>query len=291
MSGSASSPPAVAAGHREGHLTGTGGVRLYWQAWLPDGDPRAVVLIAHGGAEHGGRYRYFVERAVPEGFAVYAVDHRGHGRSEGPRAYVDRLDHVVADLDRLVDLATAEHPGRPVFLLGHSMGGCVAISYALRRSARLAGLVISAPVAIIEGSALQRLAVRLLSALAPRAGVHRVDSRGISRDPAEVEAYDGDPLVHRGKLPARTVAELVAATDSFPRVLPELELPLLVVQGTADRVVPVASGPLVHERAGSTDKTLRTYEGYYHELFNEPAGKRDRPLGDVLAWLRDRTPA
>src|SRR3954451_16113079 len=131
--GSASSPPQVPARHAEDAFDGAAGARIAYQSWLPDGDqePRAVVVIAHGVSEHGGRYRYVVERLVPEGFAVYAIDHRGHGRSSGSKAQIDRMAHVVADLDTLIDRVKADHPGLKLFLLGHSMGGCVAIAYAL----------------------------------------------------------------------------------------------------------------------------------------------------------------
>jgi acylglycerol lipase len=287
MTGSAPSRSAVS--QRDGTLVGTGGIRLHWQAWLPEGTPRAVVVVAHGAAEHGGRYRHVVERLVPAGFALYAIDHRGHGRSGGPRAYVDRLENVVADFDRLVDVAADEHPGVPVFLLGHSFGGCVAVAYALRHQDRLRGLAISAPVALISAPAVQRLAMRALTSAAPRLGVHRVDSAHISRDPAEVSAYDDDPLVYRGKLPARTVHEMVCATRGFPGSVDRLSIPLLVMQGTADRVVEPAGASLIHERAGSADKTLKLYEGFFHEIFNEPAGERDRPLGDLVAWLEERS--
>jgi acylglycerol lipase len=292
VSGSASSPPAGNFEHVEGRLDGEGGVRLHWQAWLPPHPPRAVVVIAHGASEHGGRYRYVVERLVPAGYAVYAVDHRGHGRSEGPRAYLDRIVHVVADLDRLVVLAHAEHPALPVFLLGHSMGGCVAIAYALAHQERLHGLALSAPLAHLEAAPLPlRLVAKALSALAPRTGVYSVDASGVSRDPTEVEAYETDPLVFHGKLPARTVTGLAALVASFPDHLPDITLPVLVMHGTADPIVPVAAAHLIHDRIGSQDRTLRLYEGFYHELFNEPAGERDRPLDDLAAWLDERAPA
>lgn len=263
---------------------------MYWQAWLPSHAPRAVVVLSHGASEHSGRYRYVVERLVGEGFALYAVDHRGHGRSDGPRAYLDRIVHVVADLDKLVVLARAEHPDAPLFLLGHSLGGCIALAYAMAHQERLDGLALSAPVAVLEAAPLPlRLVARLLSALAPQSGVYEIDSGGISRDPAEVEAYETDPLVYRGKLPARTVTGVASVVEALPGQLPGIDRPLLVMHGTADRIVPPAGARLVHDRAGSPDKTLHLYEGFFHELFNEPEGERDRPLNDLVAWLAERS--
>ncbi|MGI8623233.1 MAG: lysophospholipase [Solirubrobacteraceae bacterium] len=288
---SASSPPEPATEHREGHLIGEGGRQLFWQAWLPeDEDPSAVVVIAHGAAEHGGRYRYVVERLVPEGFAVYAIDHRGHGRSEGSRAQIDRMAHVVDDLDQLIDRARKDLAGRPLFLLGHSMGGTVAIAYAIAHQDKLDGLVLSAPLAALEAAPLPlRLVAKGLSLVLPDTGVYQVSSEAVSRDPDEVAAYDADPLNHHGKLPARTVQELAHAVARFEADSSRLTLPLLVVIGTADRVVLPAGGRMVNDRASSADKTLMTYPGFYHEIFNEPAGERDRPLDDLAAWLTERT--
>src|SRR3954452_4726770 len=193
--GSASSPPQVAARSAEEAFGGTAGARIASRSWLPEAAPRAVVVIAHGVAEHGGRYRYVVERLVPEGFAVYAVDHRGHGRSSGRRAQIDRMAHVVADLDRLVDEVERRHPGLPRFLLGHSMGGCVAIEYALEHQDRLTGLVLSAPMAALEAApAPLRALARALSVVAPGLGVYQVESTAVSRDAGEVRAYQEDPL-------------------------------------------------------------------------------------------------
>ena len=284
----ASDAATVAAAHRTGTLTGAGGLRLHWQAWVPE-EPRAAVVIVHGASEHGGRYRYVVERLAPEGFALYAMDHRGHGRSEGARSLVDRMDNVVSDLDAFVDLVAAETPGLPLFMLGHSMGGCVSIAYALRHQEKLSALALSAPLAALEAAPLPlRLIAKGLSLVVPKTGVYSVPAGGISRDPAEVEAYDSDPLVYRGKLPARTVQELSDTIAHFEEQAPTLTLPLLLMHGTADEIVPDTGTRMVHERAGSTDKTLHRYEGYYHEIFNEPPGERDRVLDDLTAWLNER---
>ena len=288
---SASSAPDVTAIHHEGHLQGRGGKRLFWQSWLPEGDrdPNAILVIAHGAAEHSGRYRYVVEKLVPEDFGVYALDHRGHGRSEGARAQLDRMSSVVADLDQLVDLARHEHPGRKVFLLGHSMGGTIAVTYALSHQEKLDGLALSAPLAAIDAAPLPlRILARTLSLVAPGVGILRIEGGAVSRDPQEVRAYENDPLVYRGKLPARTVQELADTIGAFPHSVPDLTLPLLVMQGTADGLVPPAGARLVHDGAGATDKTLKTYEGYFHELFNEPPEEREVPLNDLAGWLRAR---
>jgi alpha-beta hydrolase superfamily lysophospholipase len=263
-------------------LTGAGGLGLYQQAWLSDGEPQAVIVIAHGAGEHSGRYAHVAARLNREGYAVHALDHRGHGRSEGPRALIDRLDNAVADLDALVVDVAGE---QPTFLLGHSMGGAIAVKYALAHQQRLKGLVLSAPVAALEAaSPATRIAARALSVLAPRLGVFAVDPSLVSRDPEVVRAYETDPLVHHGKLPARTVAELAAAVESFPDSVDAITLPTLIMYGTADKLVPPSGSVMLGERIGSPDKTVKSYEGLYHEILNEP--EQEKVLDDVCGWLR-----
>jgi alpha-beta hydrolase superfamily lysophospholipase len=238
----------------EGKLAGVEGVELYWQAWLPDADPRALVAIAHGVSEHSSRYAHVAERLVSAGYAAYALDHRGHGRSEGKRSQIDRLDHAVADLRSFVDLAAERHPGARVYLLGHSMGGAISIAYAVRHQDTLAGLLLSGALADPDAAnAVTRALSRVVSAIAPDLGVFSVDASHVSRDPAVVRDYEQDPLNHHGKLPARSVAELTTAVARFPDEVPGLRLPLLVMHGGADELTPVAGSRMVHERAGSED--------------------------------------
>jgi alpha-beta hydrolase superfamily lysophospholipase len=270
--------------HEEHRFSGAGGVEIYRQSWLPENEPRAVLVIAHGISEHSGRYLPVVERLVPQGFAVHALDHRGHGRSEGPRAVIDRLERAVADIDTVVDAA-----GPRPYLLGHSMGGCLAIAYTLRQPDKLAGLVLSSPVAVLEAaSPVVRAVSRVLSAVVPKLGVFGLDASGISRDAEEVRLYETDPLNYHGRLPVRSVAELAAEIETFPERLSELVLPLLVMQGTADRLVPVAAGKLVAAESSSPDKTLKLYEGGYHELFHDLPETREAALDDLQGWLSAR---
>jgi alpha-beta hydrolase superfamily lysophospholipase len=271
---------------RDGRLAGAGGPAIHWQAWIPE-HPRAVIVIAHGASEHAGRYRHVADRLVDDGYAVYAIEHRGHGHSEGPRALIDRLDRAVADLDALVQLAAAEHPGAPVYLIGHSMGGAIAISYALEHQDRLAGLILSGPVAALDAApAPMRLLARVLSALTPRLPLFEIDASLVSRDPAVVEAYVNDPLVNHGKLPVRTVAELAKAVDAFPGRVSAISVPTLIMHGTDDRLAPPEGSEMLNKRIGASDKTFVGYEGLYHEIFNE--SEQQRVLDDLSAWLSAR---
>jgi alpha-beta hydrolase superfamily lysophospholipase len=270
--------------HEDGKLTGVGGLERYWQRWVPDA-VRATVVISHGASEHSSRYAWTAEQLGARGYATYALDHRGHGHSAGPRAYIDRMDNVVADLDRVVD--TARQGGR-LFLLGHSMGGCVALTYTIRHQEKLDGLILSAPLAALEAaSPVTRLAGRVLSAIAPRLGVYDIDSSAVSRDPQVVRDYDADPLNYHGKLPARTVAELTTSVASFPEAVTRITVPTLVMHGTDDRLVPPAATDMLEARLGSSDKTVIRYEGLYHEILNEP--ERDHVVGDIADWLDAHT--
>ena len=280
----------MSASHADGRFEGAGGVEIYWQAWLPEGSLRAVVVLAHGASEHGGRYAWVGEHLASRGYAVYALDHRGHGRSGGTRAVIDRLERAVDDIDTMRATAIARHPGAPVFLLGHSMGGCLALAYALRYQDRLNGLVLSAPVAALEtASPAERVLGAILSAVAPAVGVFEIDPNLVSRDPEVVRDYEQDPLNSHGKLPARTVAEITSEVRSFHDRVPELRLPLLVMYGTADELVVPDGSVMVHERAGSRDKRIIPYDGLYHEILNEP--ERGRVVEDLAAWLDERVTA
>jgi acylglycerol lipase len=271
----------------EGQFAGIKGLEIFWQAWRVQAMPaRAVVVISHGAGEHSSRYEHVAIRYAGLGYPVYALDHRGHGRSAGPRALVDRLEHAAADLDVLIGLARREHPEVPLFLLGHSLGATIALRYALHHQDKLDGMILSGTLAVIDlPPAPVRLAAKALSAIAPRLPALSVDPATISRDPREVEAYRTDPLVHHGKLPVRTVAEIADATEAFPGQLGDLTLPLLLVHGSEDRLVSVRGSRLVYERASSDDKTLKIYDGLFHEVVNELPQDREHVLTDIGAWL------
>jgi acylglycerol lipase len=268
----------------EGEFTGAGGLRIVWRAWLPDAEPRAVVVIAHGAGEHIGRYEHVAARLVSSGFAVYGLDHRGHGHSDGPRALIDRVSNAVADLDQFVVMAAGEHPGKDVFLLGHSMGGCLALCYTLAHQQRLTGLMLSGPLAALDAApAPVRMLAAVLSALTPKLPLFGVDASLVSRDPAVVAAYQSDPLVYHGKLPVRTISELAGAVDSFPNAVGAITLPTLIMYGTADKLAPPAGSVMLGEKISASDKTVIPYEGLYHEILNEP--EQGRVMDDMCAWL------
>ncbi len=273
--------------HRDGTFTGSAGDTLVWRAWLPE-DPSAVVVLAHGLHEHCGRYEHVADRLNASGYAVYALDHRGHGRSGGTPANIGSMAGLVDDFHQLRRTAEEAHPGLPLFVLGHSLGGLIAISYVISHGeAGIAGLAVSGTLMdTSSANAVQRVAAPLLGRFTPNLGVVPLPADAVSRDPDVVRDYEQDPLNHHGKIVARTGAEIMLAVQEAVRRMPELTLPVLAMHGTADRLVPAAASQLVHDSLSSGDKTLKTYDGLYHEIFNEP--ERDAVLEDLVAWFDAR---
>lgn len=273
------------------HAEGTLSSGLYRQAWTVEELVGAVVLV-HGAHEHSGRYRHVAERLAAAGYAVHALDHPGHGRSPGRRGNIGSMAAAVDGVGELVRLAGDQHPGVPLFVYGHSLGGLIALQYLTGTpDARVTGAVLSAAALdTSSASAVQRVMAPLLSRVLPDLGVLTLDAETVSRDPAVVRDYRADPLNHTGRMVARTGAELMTTALAMPRRLPSLTLPLLVLHGGDDRLVPKAASEVVRAHAGSPDLTLRVYDGLYHEPHNEP--EKDEVLDDVVAWLdAHRTPS
>ena len=271
--------------HIEGNFRGVRNANLYHQAWLPEGDVKAVLLIVHGLGEHCGRYMNVVNHFVPLGYAVYGFDHIGHGRSEGMREVVERFTDFIDTLAVYHEMVKVWQTGKPLFLLGHSMGGLIASYYLLDHQADFSGAVLSAPLIKATGNISQAtiLMGKIFSALAPRMGLLPLDPNSISRDPEVVKAYTRDPLVFQGKTPARLAAELLKAMLRVSAEADKIILPLIVLQGSGDKLVDPQGAQILYDRAGSKDKTIKIYEGLYHEVFNEP--ERARVLQDVETWL------
>jgi len=273
--------------HQEGDFKGIRDLKIYYQCWLPEKDPKAVLLIVHGLAEHSGRYMNLVNHFVPLGYAIYGVDHIGHGKSAGSRVYVERFEDFTDTLKDFSHMIRDWQPKKPIFLIGHSMGGLISSIFLLDHQDELSGAVLSGPsVKVPDMSSVTILAGKLFSTLMPKLGLLALEADGVSRDPEVVKAYINDPLVYTGKITARLAAELLKAMKSAAAGASKITLPILIAQGSEDRLVDPDGAQMLHDTVGSVDKTLKIYDGLYHEIFNEP--EHQKVLGDVEAWLESR---
>lgn len=274
-----------------GPLSAGAGSKLFFQRWLPETPPRAVVLLAHGYAEHLGRYAHVATRLNQEGIAVFAIDHWGHGRSDGARGFVPRFSAFCDGMTSLLDLAKGEFPDVPRVLIGHSMGGLIATAHLLSHQQDYVGAVLSGP-ALKPGappSAATLIIGRLLSRFLPKAGILQLDSDAISRDPDVVAAYRADPLVHTGKMSARLASEMLDTMARVQAQAADIRLPLLIVHGSKDTLASPEGAQEMFSRISSPDKRFELLDGLYHEVFNEP--EREEVLDLVCAWLATHNPS
>ncbi len=288
LTGAAVTLPVMTTTRTERNFAGIGDVRIVYDVWTPDTAPQAVVVLAHGLGEHARRYDYVAQRLGAAGLVTYALDHRGHGRSGGKRVLVRDISEYTADFDTLVGIATREYPGCKRIVLGHSMGGGIVFAYGVERPDNYDLMVLSAPAVAAQDlvSPVVAVAAKLLGVVVPGLPVQELDFTAISRDPEVVQAYNTDPLVHHGRVPAGIGRALLQVGETMPRRAPALTAPLLVLHGTDDRLIPIEGSRRLVECVGSADVQLKEYPGLYHEVFNEP--ERNQVLDDVVAWLTER---
>lgn len=284
-------PAMMTVKHENGNLLTRDGLALFWQSWQPDESPRCVILLIHGLCEHSSRYAHVGKSLAEAGHAVYACDLRGHGWSpdgnKPGRVHIDRFADYSADVDGLYDLASARHAGKPVFILGHSMGGLISMTYALDHSAKLSGAIISSPAIAPSPEApipkALLILVGLLSKLAPRLRFKsELDTSRVSRDPAVVEAYNNDPLISSA-VSARWFAEVSNAMEALQKRAPELQIPMLLMQSGDDGLVNSAATAQWASAAPADKLEFVAWPDLYHEMFNEP--EKEEVLAVVHAWL------
>jgi len=273
--------------YQDGFFPSVNGARIYHQSWLPNGEPKAGIVLVHGLAEHSGRYANLVNHMVSRDYAVYGIDHIGHGKSAGTRVYARQFSDLTQALHSYVDQVRDSYPNMPMFLYGHSIGALIAAIYLFDHPAKLAGVVFSGPCVKVPAnvSAITVFLAKALSRITPKLGLGTVDANGISRDPAEVQAYIDDPLVYRGKTTARLSCEFLKAMQRVSEKADGITLPVLIVQGGADTVVDPDGALMLHSAVGSADKTLKIYDGLYHEIHNEP--EHPQVLADISAWFEE----
>lgn len=267
---------------------GAEGLEIFFRCWRPAGQARGVVVIVHGFNSHSGYYGWVAEQLVESGLSVYAPDLRGRGRSDGERFYVKDFADYVDDVARMVAMARQREPGLPVYVLGHSAGGVVACVYTLDNQAHLAGLICESFAFQVPAPDFVLAVLSGISHLAPHAHVLALKNRDFSRDPSAIKAMDDDPLIAHETQPTRTVAEMVRADERLKKEFPRITLPVLILHGTADKATKPGGSRFFYDTAGSADKTLKLYEGHYHDLLND-LGKEE-VMADITSWIGARLP-
>ncbi len=277
--------------HSEGRFKGAAERSIYFQCWEPESAPRAVLLIAHGAGEHSTRYQPLAQFFNGHDFAVAALDHNGHGYSEGRPGHVNSFDEYLYDLSIFHRQLAARFAGVPMFLLGHSMGGLITSNYLLHHEQGFVGAILSGPAikTDLQPGLVQMLLLRLLALLVPRLGMLKLNADGVSRDPEVVKKYIEDPLVFHGKMSARMLRELFAGMSAIQADAARITLPMLILHGGADVMTAPEGSRFLYEHISSSDKTLTIYPGLYHEIFNEP--ERAEVLIHILAWCEARVGA
>jgi len=275
-----------AQGEAGGRFGGFGGLQLFRRSWRP-ATPSGVLINIHGLGDHSGLYPTLVEHFVAQGFAIHAFDLRGHGRSPGQRAYVARWDEFREDVGRFVELVRNEEKGQPLFLLGNSLGGLIVLEYALHHPEGLRGVIAASPPLGRLGVPPALLALgRVLSRVWPRFSLRTgMDLSGLARDPLVAQTVLADPLFHRVAT-ARLSTEVVAAINRVQAGAPRFRLPLLVLHGAADRMVPPEGSRAFIARVSHPDKELREYPEAYHVLFADVG--REQVLADLERWIAAR---
>lgn len=271
----------------EGSFQAGNGQKIFYRRWSTV-EPRAVILLAHGLAEHSGRYYEFADFFAEEGFTTWALDHPGHGQSGGKRGHVGQFEEYTDALGQLLTLARQAHPDIPFVLLGHSMGGLIAADFLLQHQDEFVAAVLSGAAiqSLQQPSRAVRFVTRMIAAVMPQLGVFRMDASGISKDPQVVSNYENDALVYRGKASAGLVTAIFSAMNRVIADAASIRLPLLILHGSIDKLTAVAGSKLLHEKVSSADKQIIIYDGLYHEILNEP--ERRQVMADILEWLNPR---
>jgi alpha-beta hydrolase superfamily lysophospholipase len=271
--------------HQDGFFSNQENQSIYYQTWLPDESARAVLLIAHGLNEHCGRYQHLAEYFVKEGYAIFGFDYPGHGKSEGTRSYVKDFSEFTETLLIYIEKIKEWQPNLPIFIVGHSMGGLVGAHLLIDHPDQVAGAILSGSLILVPDniSPLTITIGKIISTILPKLGLAAIDSSGLSRDPNIVQAYIADPLVFTGKVTTNLSIKMNQAMDRVVTDGGKINLPLLLLHGKADYIVDPVSTQFLYDLVSSENKKIIYYEGFYHEIYNEP--EHEQVFEDVSSWL------
>ncbi len=267
---------------------GVAGIKIAARSWTSENVIRGIMILVHGFNSHSGYFGWAAEQFASNGFAVYALDHRGRGKSEGERFYVEKFSDWLEDVDKLSDIARSENAGVPVYMLGHSVGGVIASSYVFEHQTEIAGLICESFAFDVGLPELAQLALEGASYLIPHLPVYSLKNEIFSRDPKVVEQMNNDPLIANEKQPAETVSEVLKAAARLKENMPNFKIPVFIIHGTADKATRPEGSQYFYDNVGSEDKTLKLYEGGYHDLLNDI--DKETVMRDILAWINERIP-
>jgi alpha-beta hydrolase superfamily lysophospholipase len=267
---------------------GVGGLKIAARSWRPEGAARGIVILIHGFNSHSGYMAWPAEQFAGAGFAAYALDLRGRGKSEGRRFYVEQFSDWLGDVDKLAEIARSENPGVPVYVLGHSVGGVIASSYVFEHQPEIAGLICESFAFDVGLPHLVQLALEGASHLVPHLPLYSLKNEIFSRDPEVVAEMNNDPLIKDEKQPAETASEVLKAAARLKENMPNFRVPVFIIHGTDDKATRPEGSQYFYDNVGSEDKTLKLYEGGYHDLLNDIDKKI--VMADILAWVNQRVP-
>ncbi|KAL6070675.1 Monoglyceride lipase [Balamuthia mandrillaris] len=266
------------------------GQKIFTRSWVPQ-HVKALVFVFHGLGEHCGReaYHFLSAKLNQLNYAVFALDHYGHGRSEGERAYIPNFEHFAMDAWQYIDRVATQFPSKlPRFVFGHSMGGSIALVTIKKRPRFFAGVAMTSP-AVQKGEDISFatiLAARSIAKIAPRTPIQGVDPSHVSRDPEVVKKYVEDPLVFHGKMAAKTGLTLLQTVEDIEKNAASwVQIPILICQAGEDKLVNPSGAKNLYDKIKHEKKELKWYEGVYHELLHEP--EREQVLNDIVTWMED----
>jgi alpha-beta hydrolase superfamily lysophospholipase len=270
----------------ESTFKGVGELNIFYRSWRPSGTVRGVVTIVPGFNSHSGYYEWVASQLTANGLAVYSIDLRGRGRSDGERFYVQNFEDYVTDVASFVAIVKEQEKGFPVFMLGHSAGGVVACSYTLDHQDELVGLICESFAYQVPAPDFALAVLKGLSHIAPHAHVLKLHNEDFSRDTKIVDFMNNDPLIAHETQPTQTVAAMVRADERLKKEFPKITLPILIIHGTKDKATKPSGSQHFFETAGSKDKTLKLYEGSFHDPLNDL--DKQLVMADILSWINKR---
>ncbi len=259
------------------------GLKIFTRAWLPDANPKGVIIIVHGYNSHSGYYLWVARQFTDQNYAVYALDLQGRGQSEGERFYMQNIEDGINDIDTLVDIAKAAHNGLPVFVLGHSAGGVLSCIYTLEHQEKINGLICESFAYQVPAPDFALAVLKGLSHIAPHLHTIKLKNEDFSRDKAVVDAMNNDPLIAHESQPTKTMEQLVLADERLKKEFPLITLPVLILHGTKDNAAKYSGSQFFYDNAGASDKTLKLYEGHYHDLLNDI--DKEKVMADIQQWI------